>query len=179
MFWLVVWQQDPLSQRLGSVLGPGLDLPCPSTGVPAAYLEEEGVGRSAIPMCPPAPSLGHSSSKDEGSQSRAVSILRAPWRCPSVCSQCRSQARSLLSTGAISVCRAPRRMTTKEAASVSWMGKLRLRVTEPGARSLHLSPTPSTFCLLTMNLGASCEGPLQGPPPPLRRGEGGGDRVGG
>ena len=99
-------------------------------------------GLPSIPMCPPAPSLGHRSSKEEGSRNRAVSILQAPGRCPSVCNQCRSQARSLLFTAALSVCQAPRRMTTKEAASVSWMGKLRLRVTEPGVRSLHLSPTP-------------------------------------
>ena len=49
-----VCQQDPLSRRQGSIPGPGLDLPRPSTGVPGAPLEEEDAGGSALPMCPPA-----------------------------------------------------------------------------------------------------------------------------
>ena len=49
------------------------------------------------------------------------------------------------------------------------MGKLGLRITEPGAHGQvwcsRPCPRPSpTLCLLTMSRGASCEGPLPEPP---------------
>ena len=77
-----VCQQDPLSWRQGSVLGPGLDLPRPSTGVPAAPLEEEDAGGSALPMCPPALSLGQSSSQEEGSGLPQWLVVKIPPSSP-------------------------------------------------------------------------------------------------
>lgn len=56
LFWCLrmvgkgaVCQQDPLSWRQGSVLGPGLVYPSLHRG-PAAPLEEEDAGGSAFPM---------------------------------------------------------------------------------------------------------------------------------